>query len=100
MNPLPYFISHDALSDLDEIWLYTAETWSEQQADYYYGLIVDEIHAICLNIHSGVSLNHIREGYRATKVKSHFIFYRMTPTSIEIIRILHERMDIERRLSD
>jgi toxin ParE1/3/4 len=38
--------------------------------------------------------------YRASKVKSHFIFYKYSSTEIEIIRILHENMDIPNRLND
>ncbi|WP_324556630.1 type II toxin-antitoxin system RelE/ParE family toxin [Agriterribacter sp.] len=37
-----------------------------------------------------------------SKVKSHLIFYRLIEkqNEIEIIRILHQRMDIENRLND
>jgi toxin ParE1/3/4 len=45
-------------------------------------------------------MEHVRKGYRASKVKSHYIFYRVLNDTIEIIRILHERMDIENRLND
>jgi len=31
-----YRISQKAVADLDGIWKYTAETWSEEQADRYY----------------------------------------------------------------
>lgn len=45
---------------------------------------------------SGKSMEHVRKGYRASKVKSHFIFYRIVNDTIEVIRILHERMDTEK----
>ena len=41
MKPLPYFISKKAISDGEEIWLFTAEKWSFEQADRYYNLIFD-----------------------------------------------------------
>jgi len=51
------------------------------------------------NYESGKSLEHIRKGYRSSKVKSHLIFYRKSKRStVEIIRILHQRMDIENHL--
>ncbi|MBV4358362.1 type II toxin-antitoxin system RelE/ParE family toxin [Pinibacter aurantiacus] len=100
MKPFPYVISKDALSDLNEIWLYTTERWSAEQADRYYNLIFDEINFICKNPNAGKSKEHIRKGYRASKVKSHLIFYRVVNEVIEVIRILHENMDIENRLSD
>jgi toxin ParE1/3/4 len=100
MKPLSFAISKKAVSDLEEIWLYTVEKWSVEQADRYYNLIVDEINYICKNINSGKPMEHVRKGYRASKVKSHIIFYRILNNTVEVIRILHERMDIENRLTD
>ena len=97
-----YSISKRALSDLEQIWLYTLENWSREQADRYYNLIIDEIENICKSPRvAGKSMEHIREGYRSSKVKSHLIFYRFSNEGvIEVIRILHEQMDIENRLND
>ena len=100
MKSLPYVISKKAVSDLEEIWLYTVEKWSIDQADRYYKLIFDEIQFICKNVNAGKSMEHVRKGYRASKVKSHLIFYRIQNNIIEVIRILHESMDIENRLND
>ena len=100
MKPLPYVISKKAVSDIEEIWVYTLEKWSVEQANRYYNLIFDEISFICKNINAGKSMEHVRKGYRASKVKFHLIFYRILNNTVEIIRILHERMDIENRLND
>lgn len=100
MKPLPYALTNEAHSDLEEIWTYTAENWSKEQADRYFNLIIDEINYICKNTAAGRPMNHVKEGYRASKVKSHLIFYRVLSDRVEIIRILHERMDIENRLND
>lgn len=100
MKLFPYEISKEALSDINEIWLYTKDRWSVEQADRYYNLIFDEIDFICNNPGAGKSKEHIRKGYKASKVKSHLIFYRVVNNVVEIIRILHENMDIENRLSD
>ncbi|KIA89703.1 type II toxin-antitoxin system RelE/ParE family toxin [Kaistella jeonii] len=94
-------ISEKANEDLENIWLYTYENWSQEQADRYYNLILNEIEYITENFESGKSFEHIRKGYRSTKVKSHLIFYRKSKRdTIEIIRILHQRMDIENRLNE
>ena len=100
MKPLPFAISKKTVADLEEIWLYTVEKWSADQADRYYNLIFDEINYISRNSNSGKSMEHVRKGYRASKVKSHFIFYRISNDTIEVIRILHERMDIGNRIND
>ncbi|MDQ2720887.1 MAG: type II toxin-antitoxin system RelE/ParE family toxin [Bacteroidota bacterium] len=94
-----YRISQKAIEDLANIWLYTKEAWSVEQADRYYNLIIDEIEYLTHNFQSGKSMEHVKEGYRAAKVKSHLIFYRkFNEDVIEIIRILHQKMDIENRL--
>ena len=100
MKSLPYIISKKALTDLDDIWYYTVEKWSVDQANRYYDLIFEEIGYSCKKPHSGKSMDDIRKGYRVSKVKSHLIFYKVVNDIVEIIRILHQRMDIENRLSD
>ncbi|MCK4664039.1 MAG: type II toxin-antitoxin system RelE/ParE family toxin [Bacteroidales bacterium] len=50
---------------------------------------------------SGKSKAHIKSGYRSSKVKSHLIFYRKNENGqIEVIRILHQMMDLENRLRE
>ena len=92
--------SEEAIKDLNEIWLYTFNNWSVEQADRYYQLLIDECNYIARHPNSGKSMEHIKKGYRASRVKSHIIFYRIAKDNIvEIIRLLHQQMDIESRLS-
>ena len=94
-----YRISEKAVQDLEGIWEYTYNNWSVNQADRYYKLIISEIEFIATFSTSGKSMDHIKEGYRATIVKSHLIFYRIhTDNIIEIIRILHQKMDVENEI--
>lgn len=97
-----YKISREASADLEKIWLYTLVNWSIEQADRYINLIIDEIEYLTKNPKSGKSYDHIREKYFRSRVKSHFIFYKinLTEKQIEIIRILHQRMDIASHLDD
>ena len=99
---MKYELSKEASRDLENIWLYTYKTWSEEQADRYYNLLLDEIEFVAEKPQSGKDQGHIREGYFRTRVKSHYIFYRINlrKNQIEIVRILHQRMDIEARLND
>jgi toxin ParE1/3/4 len=99
---MKYVISVEASKDLERIWMYTFENWSQSQADRYFNLIIDEIENISNNPTSGKDYSDIREGYFRSRVKSHFIFYKVNLKSnvIEIIRILHQHMDLESRLND
>lgn len=97
---MDFKISKEAEKDLSLIWNYTFETWSKEQADRYVNLIFQEIEYLCINPNYGKDFSYVRKGYYRTKVKSHFIFYKVNDDEnlIEIIRFLHERMDIENRL--
>jgi toxin ParE1/3/4 len=96
-----YRISEKALEDLEEIWFYTFKKWSIEQADRYSSLIMNEIEYISVHFEEGKPIEYIRPGYRSVKVKSHLIFYRMSDDGIvEIIRILHQMMDIENRINE
>jgi len=99
---MKYKISNEASKDLENIWLYTFENWSVEQADRYYNLLMDEIEYVSENPFSGKDYSDIREGYLRTRVKLHFIFYKINSKEniIEIIRILHQQMDIDERLND
>ena len=99
---MKYRISKEAYNDLEKIWLYTFEIWSTEQSDYYFDLIMNEIEYLSKNPKSGKDYNDIRKGYFRSRVKSHFIFYRINIKNeeIEIIRILHQQMDISSRLDE
>lgn len=98
---MKFIISEKANEDIEKIWLYTYENWSLEQADRYYNLILDEIEFIAKNFESGKSVDYIKKGYRATLVKSHIIFYKKSRRNIvEIIRVLHQKMDIENRIDE
>lgn len=97
-----YKLSVKAAEDIENIWLYTLENWSPEQADRYVNLIFDEIEYLSVSPESGKDFSHVRKNYRCAKVKSHLIFYRLVANQadIEVIRVLHQRMDIEERLKE
>lgn len=94
-----YRVSRKALEDIDNIWVYTKANWSVSQANRYYKLIYQEIDYIVEDFESGKDISDVKPGYRQAKVKSHFIIYRKgEDNAIEIVRVLHQMMDIPDRL--
>jgi len=94
-----YRLTHLALHDLSEIWNYTFENWSESQADKYYKEILLECDIIAIDPLVGISYGGVAKSLFGRKVNRHIIFYRIVSDHlIEITRILHERMDLKRRL--
>ena len=98
MSITKYRISEAAINDLDGIWEYTFLKWSKEQADRYHHLIMNEIEFIAENIFSGKPMNHIKDSYLVSYVKLHMIFFKRKDGIVEIIRILHQKMDIESNL--
>lgn len=100
MSKNNYRISRQAIEDLDKIWIYTFNKWTKEQADRYFDLIITEIEFLADNFMTGKSAEQTRKNYRVTKIKSHLIFFRKAENDIvEIVRILHQRMDIKRHLN-
>ena len=96
-----YIISEKALKDLNNIWIYTAENWSVEKANRYYNLIVDEIEYVSENFEITKDFSEVRKNYKYSKVKSHLIFYKKAEnTELEVVRILHERIDIKNKIND
>ena len=81
--------------------IYTAETWSIEQANRYYNFIMDEIEYVAENFEITKDFVSIRKNNRYSKVKSHLIFCKQIEnTEMEFVRILLERMDIKNRFND
>ncbi|WP_430230081.1 type II toxin-antitoxin system RelE/ParE family toxin [Nitrosomonas communis] len=89
-----------AEDDLAEIWRYSFETWGEAQADRYYDALVQGIDLLAKNPDIGTTCDDIREGYRRFKIERHVIFYKITSEILTIVRVLHERMDIEQYIEE
>lgn len=85
-----------AYADIDRIWDCTADLWGIDQAESY----TDDLQNVCKCIAGGVKIG--RPSTRLSVFKhrcgAHFIYYRMTTDSVEIIRILHGKQDVERHL--
>lgn len=95
---LPFRISHLAELDLEQIWLYTFDNWSQRQADKYYKTLIHAIEEICNHPELGKNLDHIKKGHRMLQVKSYTVIYKVSNETIWIDRILHKSMDIEIQL--
>ncbi|SNQ45039.1 type II toxin-antitoxin system RelE/ParE family toxin [Cellulophaga lytica] len=96
-----YELTNKAVADLNGIWEYTVENWSENQADRYYDMLLDICQDIADNPELGKNYEGIKSDLFGLKANRHVIFYRKSKVnSIEITRILHERMDLKRRITE
>ena len=98
---MPSFVlTRKAKEDLRSIARYTERTWGRAQRNHYLQLLDNSFHAIAENPRTGTDCNDIREGYRKYPAGKHLVFYRQLNGVIEIVRVLHERMDVEHQLGN
>ncbi|NBV92767.1 MAG: type II toxin-antitoxin system RelE/ParE family toxin [Flavobacteriia bacterium] len=91
------YLTKKAVEDLEEIWDYTVETWSENQAEIYYSLLIDSCQELSNKPNLGKSYEVVEKNVLGFKSGQHIIFYRIV-TEIEVVRILHFMMDIKKLL--
>jgi toxin ParE1/3/4 len=94
-------LRQEAIDDLNDIWAYTFEEWSEKQADKYYATLEFACMQIGKNPELGKEYDGIRSNLLGLRTGKHVIFYQIiAEDEIEIIRILHERMDLKYRMTE
>lgn len=96
-----YFLTNKALEDISTIWEYTYEVWSESQADKYFELLTTSFGEIAQNPGLGKNYDEIDKAIYGLRVGKHIVFYRLTQIGdIEIVRILHQRMDLKNKIDE
>lgn len=93
-----FIVSPRARADIDDIWDYTARQWGTRQAEIYLRLLQAAVDAVASDPEVGPTCDDVRPGYRKYRVGSHVLFYRVTASSVVVVRILHQRMDVDRHL--
>lgn len=93
-----YRLTPAAQRDLSSIWDFTQERWDVRQAEAYVTEIQAAIERIAEDAHRGRPFDEIRQGYRRYAIGSHLIFYVERDLHVDVIRILHQRMDPTRHV--
>ena len=96
-----YKFTNKAVDDLTQIWNYTFDKWSENQADRYYHMLIENCKEIACNTDLGKNYSGVTENLLGFKAGRHIIFYRrIDENEIEITRVLHEQMDLKNRIEE
>lgn len=95
-----YEISKRAEIDLSDIWRYTLDKWSREQANIYLKGIFAAFNMIAMAPELvGRAYGHVRSGYRKYQVGKHVVFCQVKSNGVVLIsRVLHEKMDYDRHL--
>ncbi len=87
-----------AVKDLESIYEFTFTSWGFRQAQKYQDELHNYMITICENPQIGTIYYFKKGNYRMLNANRHIIFYRQTNIEIIIVRILHEKMDLNLNL--
>jgi toxin ParE1/3/4 len=93
-KPRRYRLAPLAEADLEDIWLYTLNNWSLDQADKYYAQLMAAVEGLASGDRIGRNAGDIRAGYWKYGEGRHFIFYMLADDRLDVIRVLHKQMDV------
>ncbi len=94
----PVDLSPKAKSDLSDIWDYTLAEWGIDQAEKYVRKLWAAMQTQARDPSTSTEISDVRKGYRKLRSGSHVIFFKLAGDGIDVVRILHQRMDFERHL--
>lgn len=97
-----YHLSEPAKEDLLAIFLYTLETWGEEQVPIYLNLFETTMLRIAENPFTlgSKSRDDVLLGCRTFRCGKHVIIYQTQSSDVRIARILHESMDFSRHVGE
>ena len=96
---MTYRISKPARRDLDNIWRYTETNWGIQQADRYVDALLTRFVWLTMNKPMWSKRQEVADGLYSYNQEHHIIFFRGGNDAIEIVRVLHRRMDFSGHLT-
>jgi toxin ParE1/3/4 len=87
--------SAEAEDDLFSIWRYAADEWSPAVADEHLRHIERVCELLCTHPDMGRVRDELHAGARSIPAKPHVLFYRVANDAVQIMRVLHERKDVD-----
>ncbi len=96
---MTFHLTNKAKEDLRNIAFYTQKEWEIEQRNFYLKQIDEIFHIIAKAPSKGRNCDNIRQDYYKKSVGKHIIFYRViSKKEVQIVRILHENMDLPNHL--
>lgn len=87
-----------AKTDLNGIWDFSDLQWGAAQAEKYIRELWQAMQSLAADSSASSEITAVRNGYRKITSGSHVIFFRNTSDTLEVVRILHQKMDFDRHL--
>lgn len=95
MPRVQILLSPRAERDLADIAAYTLKRWGVRQMEAYMAGLDATIQLIAEHPARGTDRGHLKPGLRGVLHETHYhILYRVKGNALQIVRVLHTRMDI------
>ena len=92
-----FSLTRAAKADLSNIARFTEKQWGRVQRRHYLKGLDDAFKMLSDSPEHGYSCDYIAPGLRRNPFQSHVIYYEMiSDTEIQIVRVLHKRMDVRK----
>jgi toxin ParE1/3/4 len=93
-----YRLSDKARADLTGIWRFTAAQWGPLQADSYLDAIFERFAWLAGNAAFWHPMDDLAPGLCCYPHARHVIYFRLIGQRLDIVRVLHGRMEASRHL--
>lgn len=91
-------IAPAARVDLKDIYQFGLRQWGQTQSVGYLETLKEKFWSLTEHPLPGTEQPELLAGIRSLPITSHILFYRVTSSSVEIIRVLHSRQAPARHL--
>jgi toxin ParE1/3/4 len=98
MSNLKVVVTADARVDIREIRRYTKNVWGKEQSDAYEQRLVAQMHKLGVYPLLGEEVHEAPGNVRRLVAEQHAIFYEIDNGRINVLRILHVKMDLPSHL--
>lgn len=92
-------LSDSAQADLRSITAFAEERWGREVRLKYAAYLGERMVALCRQPELGPARDDVRPGCRMLRAGSHVVVYRITGAAIEVLRVLHQRMDVRTQMA-
>lgn len=98
MTALLLVVASAAQEDLREIYRYGMRNWGQRKAGEYLKHFKECFWLLTTESGIGIVRPELGDGLRSFATKQHVVFYRLTESQVQIVRVLHGRQEAGRHL--
>ncbi|BDW97639.1 plasmid stabilization protein ParE [Thalassospira tepidiphila] len=88
-----YILSQKADEDLEGIYIYSHESFGEEQAIAYFLSLRDCLNNLASSPHIGRDVSFLHPGMHCHHHKRHMVYYLIEGDGVLVVRVLHDAMD-------